>query len=189
MKESDIHILDEERKWEHMKATTVCVLVIAGTMMPALAQDQNQPLVKVRWQTEIKHPLDGETDSQNQFKELPPPILYEKAPTATNTLMRMRLDYSYTTSGEKRRESIATGKAIEFSILEPSGTISNASWYNASVLLMRLSGCRGTGTVYIAFFEPLGKESYEKAEVGHQLSNWLELPISLPDQTPALFGH
>ena len=157
---------------EHVKATIVCVLMVAGTLLPALAQGPSQPLVKIRWQTEIKRPLDA-ADSQ-----LPPSILYEKAPTATNTTMKMRLEYSFTTtSGEKSRQGLVMVKSYEFP--EPSGLISDTSWYDALVMLKYVY--RGTGTVYIAFFEPPEKESPRKDELGRQLSNWLELPITLPD--------
>jgi hypothetical protein len=165
-----------------MKIVILSIVLVAGSIITSLAQDQSQPSVTVRWQKEIKQPLDAGGNLQSGPKEEPPPILYEKAPTTTNALMLIRVNFSYTKEGAAETESFdGRGTPVEFPISEPSGIITNTTWYYASVLMLKLSGLHGTGTVHIAFFEPSRNPSVKEAVYGRQLSNWLDLPIILPN--------
>ena len=172
-----------------MKIVILSIVLVAGSIITSLAQDQSQPSVTVRWQKEIKQPLDAGGNLQSGLKEEPPPILYEKAPTTTNTLALIRVNFSYTKEGAKETKNIVGGPALEFSIPASSGIITNTGWYYASVFILGLEGIHGTGTVHIAFFEPSKNSSGKDDASGRQLSNWLDLPIILPNTgMPSVFG-
>jgi hypothetical protein len=173
-----------------MKKVILSIVLVAVSIITSLAQDQSQPSVTVRWQKEIKQPLDAKGNIQGGFFEEPPPILYKKASTTTNTLALIRVNFSYIKEGaEETKSLVSSGKGLEFSIPASSGIITNTTWYYASILMLRLDGMQGTGTVHIAFFEPSKNSSGKEDASGRQLSNWLDLPIILPNTgMPSVFG-
>lgn len=157
-----------------MKSILIGLLLLAGVTITSFGENPERSpseAIQIRWQKEIKHPLEG-TDA-------PPPILYKKSPTTTNALVLMNLTFSYTnTNGVKETENVG-GKLVELPLPESSGIVSNTNWFTMTHIMFLMRGLRGTGTVHVAFFEPLEQPSDKKAVYGQQLSNWLDLPISV----------
>jgi hypothetical protein len=149
--------------------------IAAASSVKVGEQDKSTPVsadIQIRWEENVKEPID--------FAQAPA-IAYQKAPTVANQKVLVKVRASYKDAYGQTEEAIVNC-FIPIEVPNAKGTITGGAWmFIAKLGLQNFAKLEGSGVIRVALFELVSKPgSKNEVEHGRQLSNWIDLPITLP---------